>query len=156
VTLRVVRLREAIYHQHCSFPSFLDFIIIQTSLKQKFSSTSNYTFYVVSAHLETIIKMPSTMLLAAAFSVFAALSSAQSTTVSRVGGVAPIVTNNPLGARYIALFPVTTNSPVNGSVAAESIMNGTGIRFSVQLSGLPENVGAFRKLSLLEFFDASF
>jgi len=93
------------------------------------------------------------MLLTATLSVLSSISSAQSTTGTR--GDALIVTNNPLAAQYIATFPDTPNSPVRGQVHAETVLNGTGIRFAVAISGLPDNVGAFRKLTLLRLTNAS-
>jgi len=56
---------------------------------------------------------------------------------------APVVTGNPAGAAYTATLPEKAGSPLRGSIYAVSGVDGTGVKFSVSFSGLPETGGPF-------------
>lgn len=71
--------------------------------------------------------------------VAAAAVSAQSPAVVP----APVVSDNPKGASYIATLPEQTKYTVRGSVAAVTAEDGNGIKFSVSVSGLPAEGGPF-------------
>jgi hypothetical protein len=58
---------------------------------------------------------------------------------------APVVTNEPAGAPYIAKLPDSTSNLVRGAVVITSNNNGTGDIVQVSLSGLPKDGGEFRK-----------
>ena len=69
-------------------------------------------------------------------------------------GNAQVVQGDPAGASYIATLPTTdtfTNTTIRGSVLATSGAGGTGVQFSVSLSGFPAGDvnGPYRKSWLL-------
>lgn len=65
-------------------------------------------------------------------------------------GDAAIVQKNPVGVTYTATLPNSPSSGVRGSVSGTSNANGTGVLFSVSLSGFPAaSLGPFRTLSPL-------
>lgn len=80
-------------------------------------------------------------MLVKSFSLFAvaAAFSAHAATVTP----APIATNCPSNASYVATLPKKAGNPLSGSVAAVSATDGKGVRFSVSLSGLPAEGGPF-------------
>ena len=63
---------------------------------------------------------------------------------SRTGdlGDAPVVTDNPVGATYIATLPA--NKKIQGTVVASTEDSGTGVRFTLNLHDLPKTGGPFR------------
>jgi hypothetical protein len=73
-------------------------------------------------------------LLAAASAV-----SAQSSTVVP----APLVTDSPAGASYVATLPIKEGNPIRGSIVAVSAPKGDGVKFSVSFAGLPATGGPF-------------
>ncbi|KAH6615184.1 superoxide dismutase [Boeremia exigua] len=64
---------------------------------------------------------------------------AQSSTIV----AAPVVTGNTKGASYVATLPEQQKYTVRGSVAAVSAEDGTGVKFTVSISGLPAEGGPF-------------
>ena len=59
-------------------------------------------------------------------------------------GPAKIIENNPLGVSYIAQLPDRKDTTVRGSVVGTSNNNGTGVKFQISLSGLPDpSLGPF-------------
>ncbi|KAJ8114516.1 hypothetical protein OPT61_g3623 [Boeremia exigua] len=56
---------------------------------------------------------------------------------------APVVSGNPEGASYVATLPEQTKYTVRGSVAAVTADDGTGVKFTVSISGLPAEGGPF-------------
>ena len=63
-------------------------------------------------------------------------------------GPAKIIEKNPLGVSYIAQLPDRKDTTVRGSVVGTSNTNGTGVKFEISLSGLPDpSLGPFSKLS---------
>lgn len=64
---------------------------------------------------------------------------AQSSTVVS----APVVSDNPKGASYVATLPEQEKYTVRGSVAAVSAEDGNGVKFTVSISGLPAEGGPF-------------
>lgn len=81
--------------------------------------------------------MFSTIKIAAAVAFLAAGASAQSTT-------APVVTNNPQGAAYIATLVPTSKSNITGNVLALTSSDKVGVNFQIALTGLPSEGGPFR------------
>lgn len=71
--------------------------------------------------------------------VVSAAVNAQSSTVVP----APEVTGNSVGTVYAAILPEKEDSTVRGSIYAYPASNGTGVRFSVSISGLPAEGGPF-------------
>jgi Cu/Zn superoxide dismutase len=69
----------------------------------------------------------------------ASVASAQSSTITP----APVVTGNPSGASYIATLPAKAGSPLAGSIMAVSGAGGTGVKYTVKFSGLPDAGGPF-------------
>lgn len=65
--------------------------------------------------------------------------SAQSSTYA----LAPAVTGNPAGASYVGTLPEKAGSSLRGSLSASSASDGTGVQFSVSISGLPAEGGPF-------------
>lgn len=65
-------------------------------------------------------------------------------------GDAAVVQKNPAGVTYTATLPNSPSSGVRGYVSGTSNANGTGVLFSVSLSGFPAaSLGPFRTLSPL-------
>ena len=60
---------------------------------------------------------------------------------------APVVTNNPIGASYIAKLPSKEGSALQGTLVATSSPDGKGINLAVSFSGLPKEGGPFSELS---------
>ncbi|KAF2761752.1 Cu,Zn superoxide dismutase-like protein [Pseudovirgaria hyperparasitica] len=56
-------------------------------------------------------------------------------------GDAAIISDNPVGAHYVATFPISEKNTVRGTVKAESNPDGKGVHFEVSVSGLPEAGG---------------
>ena len=80
-------------------------------------------------------------MLASVISVLAAASAvaAQSSTVIP----APVVTGNPIGAKYVGTLPPKEGSTLTGSIEATTGADGKGVKFSVSFAGLPETGGPF-------------
>jgi hypothetical protein len=57
--------------------------------------------------------------------------------------LAPVVRNNPKNAAYIAALPDQAKYTVRGTVSGSSAEDGLGVRFSVHLTGLPDEGGPF-------------
>ncbi|KAI9839845.1 MAG: hypothetical protein M1819_000035 [Sarea resinae] len=70
---------------------------------------------------------------------------AQSNTVPVTGllGNASIVTDNPVGVTYKATLPNKNTTGIRGSVSGTANSNGTGVVFTVDLSGFPSSGGPF-------------
>lgn len=63
-------------------------------------------------------------------------------------GNAAIVTTNVPGTTYTAVLPNSSTSNIRGFVAGTANANGTGVTFSISLSGFPDqSLGPFRMLS---------
>lgn len=62
-------------------------------------------------------------------------------------GPAAEITNNPIGAKYVATFPNSIKTAVRGSVTAQSATDGKGVNFDVVIDGLPAEGGPFGTLS---------
>ena len=82
-----------------------------------------------------------------------ALSSAQAPVpvpgVTGKLGPAKIIEGNPAGVSYIATLPDRETTTVRGSVVGTSNSNGTGVKFSISLSGLPDaSLGPFSEFSI--------
>ncbi|KAI9800630.1 MAG: hypothetical protein M1826_005345 [Phylliscum demangeonii] len=59
-------------------------------------------------------------------------------------GDAAIVKDNPIALTYTATLPNSTTSNIRGSISATASTNGTGVQFTVKLSGLPDpSLGPF-------------
>ncbi|KAL0261100.1 hypothetical protein SLS55_004796 [Diplodia seriata] len=58
-------------------------------------------------------------------------------------GDAAVITNNPAGVTYAAVFPNREDTTVRGSVVASSVGGGTGVNFQISISGLPLNEGPY-------------
>ena len=56
---------------------------------------------------------------------------------------APVVSNNPLGATYVATLPNTPKTAVRGSIQAATAPGGVGVSFTVSFTGLPASGGPF-------------
>ncbi len=86
-----------------------------------------------------------------------ALVCAQSDTVPVTGklGDAEEVTNNPLGAIYVAELPNSEKNTVRGSITAESVPSGRGVQFKIAITGLPQTGGPFSESNLRFLFPAS-
>ncbi|KAI4155265.1 MAG: hypothetical protein LQ340_001098 [Diploschistes diacapsis] len=56
---------------------------------------------------------------------------------------APITTNNPLGATYMAMLPCSNSTPIRGSVLGTTNSNGSGIDFTVSLDHIPVTGGPY-------------
>jgi hypothetical protein len=83
-------------------------------------------------------------MLVSVISVLAAASAAsavaaQSSTVIP----APVVTGNPIGAKYVGTLPPKEGSTLTGSIEATTGADGKGVKFSVSFAGLPETGGPF-------------
>src|SRR3954467_10553552 len=63
-------------------------------------------------------------------------------------GDAMMVTNNPPGATYVAMFAGDGMTSVKGNVTAMSGMGSKGITFNVMLMGLPTMGGPFSEFFL--------
>lgn len=80
----------------------------------------------------------------------------QNTTLPVTGalGNATIVKDNPVGVVYTASLPPKQNTPLDGQlsavkglISATAASDGVGVKFSVEISGLPTSGGPFRKFS---------
>lgn len=92
-------------------------------------------------HTSTILTFASTLALASA--------------ATGALGDAAVVQKNPAGVTYTATLPNSPSSGVRGSVSGTSNANGTGVLFSVNLSGFPAaSLGPFRTLSPLPLWPA--
>lgn len=58
---------------------------------------------------------------------------------------APALTNNPIGAQYLASMPAAGDSGVNAQFAVMSGPGGNGAIFSVNINGKVFDGGPFRK-----------
>ena len=56
---------------------------------------------------------------------------------------APITTNNPAGAAYMATLPESSTTPIRGSVMGTSNNNGTGVEFIVSFINIPATNGPY-------------
>ena len=56
---------------------------------------------------------------------------------------APVTTNNPAGAKYVATLPKKAGSNLSGYIEGASGENGKGVRFNVHFDGLPSTGGPF-------------
>ncbi|OAG22114.1 cytosolic Cu/Zn superoxide dismutase, partial [Alternaria alternata] len=56
---------------------------------------------------------------------------------------APVVTGNPIGAKYVGTLPPKEGSTLTGSIEATTGADGKGVKFSVSFAGLPETGGPF-------------
>ena len=77
-------------------------------------------------------------MLVSVISLFAAASA-----VSAQSSKAPVVANNPIGAKYVATLPQKAGSPLAGSIEGASSADGKGVKFTVHFSGLPATGGPF-------------
>lgn len=68
---------------------------------------------------------------------------AAATTALAQSTEAPVVSNNPVGAHYIAELPTKEGSNLTGSVSAVSSTDGEGVLIAVSFAGLPEEGGPF-------------
>jgi len=68
---------------------------------------------------------------------------ATATAVTAQGSDAPEVTNNPIGAQYIAELKPTAKSNLSGSVKISTAPNGVGVQVEVAVAGLPATGGPF-------------
>lgn len=59
---------------------------------------------------------------------------------------APVVTDSPAGASYVATLPNKEGSTVRGQIAGVSAPDGKGTKFAVAISGLPSTGGPFCRL----------
>jgi hypothetical protein len=80
-------------------------------------------------------------MLVSVISVLAAATAvaAQSSTVIP----APVVTGNPMGAKYVGTLPPKEGSTLTGSIEGTTGADGKGVKFSVSFAGLPETGGPF-------------
>ncbi|GAM87739.1 hypothetical protein ANO11243_057660 [Dothideomycetidae sp. 11243] len=67
--------------------------------------------------------------------IFAAASAAA--LVSAASTDAPVITNNPVGAQYLATFTATAQNTVNGNVQISTYPNGQGVTIQMSMSGFP-------------------
>lgn len=74
-------------------------------------------------------------------SALSALAAAQKITGER--GDAEVITNNPIGAEYVANLPERKTTSVRGFVRAVSNPTGTGVDFTVSVFGFPAEGGPF-------------
>ncbi|KAI9810639.1 MAG: hypothetical protein M1826_003493 [Phylliscum demangeonii] len=59
-------------------------------------------------------------------------------------GNAAIVKDNPIGVRYTATLPNSNTTTIRGSISATASGNGTGVQFTVDFSGFPDqSLGPF-------------
>ncbi|EOA82166.1 Cell surface superoxide dismutase [Exserohilum turcicum] len=56
---------------------------------------------------------------------------------------APVTTDNPAGAKYVATLPTKDGSSLAGSIEGSTADGGKGVRFNVHFSGLPATGGPF-------------
>ena len=68
---------------------------------------------------------------------------AAATAVSAQSSNAPVVANNPIGAKYVATLPQKAGSPLAGSIEGATAADGKGVKFTVHFSGLPATGGPF-------------
>ncbi|KAI9782899.1 MAG: hypothetical protein M1839_004373 [Geoglossum umbratile] len=76
-----------------------------------------------------------------AFSVLSVLAVASAQTSTGKLGDALVVTDNPVGAVYVAAL--SDGGKVSGSVSAVAASNGTGVSFTVSFKDLPKSGGPF-------------
>lgn len=70
-------------------------------------------------------------------------------TTTGLKGDAMVVSNNPMGAKYVATFGGDGMTSVKGMATAMSGMGGKGVDFELKLMGLPMIGGPFSKCSNL-------
>jgi hypothetical protein len=58
-------------------------------------------------------------------------------------GDAAVVSDNPVGAVYVATLPEKPNSTVRGSISASANHDGVGVTFNVDFWGFPQAGGPF-------------
>ncbi|KAL1792025.1 hypothetical protein ACET3X_009776 [Alternaria dauci] len=75
-------------------------------------------------------------------SVMSVLAAA-SAVAAQSSSIAPVVTGNPIGAKYIGTLPPKEGSTLTGSIEATTGDEGKGVKFSVSFAGLPETGGPF-------------
>lgn len=68
---------------------------------------------------------------------------AAASAVSAQSSTAPVVANNPIGAKYVATLPQKAGSPLAGSIEGATAADGKGVKFTVHFSGLPATGGPF-------------
>jgi hypothetical protein len=64
---------------------------------------------------------------------------------------APEVTGSSVGAQYIAEMPATGDQGVIAQIVAASLLDGSGVSFSVNINGKTFDGGPFRKFALTHF-----
>lgn len=82
-------------------------------------------------------------MLASFMSLLAAASMVAAQTSTMSFTPAPQVTDEPVGAKYIAMLPNKTGSALSGSIEGTTSTDGKGVQFDVSFSGLPATGGPF-------------
>ncbi|KAF1994607.1 Cu,Zn superoxide dismutase-like protein [Amniculicola lignicola CBS 123094] len=83
------------------------------------------------------------MLSATLYSLLAVAAGVAAQTATPSAQDAPLVTNNPIGASYVAVLPKKDGSSLGGSIQVVSGPGGKGAKFAVSISGLPAEGGPF-------------
>lgn len=68
---------------------------------------------------------------------------AAASAVSAQSSTAPVVADNPIGAKYVATLPQKAGSSLAGSIEGVTAADGKGVKFTVHFSGLPATGGPF-------------
>jgi len=63
--------------------------------------------------------------------------------VSAQSSTAPVVSSNPVGAKYVATLPEKEGSSLTGSIEGTTGPDGKGVKFAVSFAGLPAEGGPF-------------
>ncbi|ENI08578.1 hypothetical protein COCC4DRAFT_57317 [Bipolaris maydis ATCC 48331] len=74
-------------------------------------------------------------------SVISILAAASAVTAQSTN--APVVTDNPIGATYVATLPQKAGSSLSGTIEGTTGADGKGVKFSVHFAGLPATGGPF-------------
>lgn len=61
---------------------------------------------------------------------------------------APIATNNPEGAAFVAMLPNRQDTTIRGNITAITASDGKGVQFALDIEGLPMEGGPFRTFNI--------